>query len=198
VEKTKGVEGEDARPKTPAAERILEAASELLYEEGIRAVSVDAIVERAGVAKVTLYKNFGSKDELIAAYLRVREERWRERLKESVERRGGAPKDRLLSTFDALEEWMEHESYRGCPFVNASIELANPSHPALEVVREEKRWMRGYFAHLAAEAGVEDPEELAEHLLMLHEGATVTAVMQTIGEPIGKAKRNAAALLATL
>lgn len=198
MEKTKDTKVRDVRPKSPAAERILEAASELFYGEGIRAVGVDTIVERADVAKVTLYKNFGSKDGLVAAYLRAREERWRRWLEEGVEHRGGSPKDRLLSTFDALEEWMECESPRGCAFINAAVELVDPAHPALAVIQEEKRWMREYLADLAADAGADEPEELAEHLLMLHEGATVTAAMQTIGDPIRKAKRTAAALIESL
>ncbi len=87
----------------PAATRILRTASESFYEEGIRAVGVDALVERAGVAKMSLYKNFGSKDDLVAAYLRARDERWRGWLRDEVERRADSPKGKLLAVFDASE-----------------------------------------------------------------------------------------------
>ncbi|MGI8648926.1 MAG: TetR/AcrR family transcriptional regulator [Rubrobacter sp.] len=159
--------------KVPASERVLAAASRLFYAEGIRAVGVEAVASEAGVTKKTLYDNFGSKDALIAAYLRGRDERWRAWIMEVAEREGGSPEDRILATFDALGEWMEHENVRGCGFVNASVELADPGHPGRVVVREQKEWMHGYLAGLAKEAGVDDVDGLAERLMLLHEGASV-------------------------
>lgn len=187
-----------ARPGSSAAERILQAASELFYEEGIRAVGVDTIVERAEVAKMSLYKNFGSKDELIAAYLRARDERWRAWFEEAVERRAGSPKDRLLAVFDAYGEWTERESPRGCAFINAFAELADPSHPAREVAWEQKRWMLRYLAKLASDAGAEEPEELAERMFVLLEGATVAGAMRTVEDPLRKAKETAASFVEDL
>lgn len=184
--------------RRPAAERVLRTASEMFYEEGIRAVGVDALAERAGVAKMSLYKNFGSKDELVAAYLRARDERWREWLEDEVERRADSPKGKLLAVFDAYGEWMERESPRGCAFVNAFAEIADPEHPAREVVEEQKEWMRGYLARLASEAGAEDPEELAGRLFVLTEGATVAGAMRTIRDAWYKARETAAILLAGL
>jgi AcrR family transcriptional regulator len=145
----------------------------MFYREGIRAVGIDAIAAEADVTKKTLYDKFGSKDKLIAAYLRARDERWRSWLVGVVERRGGTARERLLSTFDALAEWMERENPRGCGFVNAAAELPHADHPARVVVIEQKAWMRGYLAELAAEGGAENPEDLAERLVILHEGATV-------------------------
>lgn len=155
------------RRRTPAAERILRAASEMFYREGIRAVGVEAIAQEAGVTKKTLYERFGSKKELVAAYLRERDERWRTFLLEAVERRGGSAKERLLSTFDALEDWMDRENPRGCGFVNAAAELPDANHPGRVVVMEQKEWLRGYLTELAAEAGAEAPKDLAERLLIL-------------------------------
>lgn len=185
------------RSRAPAYERVLEAASELFYREGIRAVGVDAVAEAAGVTKKTLYEKFGSKDELVVAYLRARDERWRRWLQDFVHARGGSPKERLLATFDGLGEWMERENPRGCGFVNAYAELADPAHPAREVVLEQKRWLLGYLTELASEAGAEDARGLAETLLMLHEGATVT---NSLGVVIGSAERSkqAAALVTNL
>lgn len=194
LEKTEG-SGEAVR-RSQAAERVLEAASELFYREGIRAVGVDTVVERSGVAKMTLYKHFGSKDELVAAYLRRREARWREWLTDAVESRADSPRERLLAVFDALGEWMAGDEFRGCASINATVELADPGHPARVAAKEYKEWMRSYLKRLAAEAGAGEPEEIAERMLILLDGATVTAVMQTSREPIRQAKAMAEAVLA--
>jgi AcrR family transcriptional regulator len=186
------------RSRTPAAERILRTASEMFYRKGIRAVGVDSIAAEADVTKKTLYEKYGSKDELVAAYLRARDERWRNWLVEFVERRGGLATERLLSTFDALVEWMERENYRGCGFVNAAAEFPDAAHPARAVVLEQKRWMRDYLAELATEAGAKDPEDLAERLLILHEGATVAGSLGVAADAAQKAKQTAVALVADL
>jgi AcrR family transcriptional regulator len=193
-----GVTQRKEGPRTPAAERILRAASEKFYREGIRAVGVDAIAAEAGVTKKTLYERFGSKDRLVAAYLRARDERWREWLMGVVERRDGSAKERLLSTFDALEEWMERENPRGCGFVNAAAELPDADHPARVVVMEQKRWLRGYLVELTAEAGAEDPEDLAEKLFILHEGATVANSLGMAADAARKARQIAVALVSDL
>ncbi len=186
------------RPRTPAAERILHTASEMFYRKGIRAVGVDTIAAEASVTKKTLYEKYGSKDKLVAAYLRARDERWRSWLEEFVERRGGSATERLLSTFDALGEWMERENYRGCGFVNAAAEFPDADHPARAVVLEQKRWMRGYLATLCSEVGAEDPEDLAERLLILHEGATVAYSLGVSTEAVRKARQIAVGLVANL
>ncbi len=186
------------RPKVPAADRILRVASEMFYRRGIRAVGVDAIASEADVTKKTLYDNFGSKDALIAAYLRGRDERWRHWLVENVERRGGPASERLLSTFDALADWMEQGNTRGCGFVNATVELPDAHHPAWVVVMEQKRWMRGYLAGVAAEAGAEAPVSLAERLLILHEGANVGSSLGIPANAAQEARHVAAALVAGL
>ena len=185
-----------AKRRVPAAERILDAASEMFYREGIRAVGVDAIVERAGVAKMSLYKNFRSKDELIAAYLRARDERWRAWLQEEVERRAGPPEGRIPAVFDALEEWMAgDEGFRGCAFVNASTEISDRTHPAWAVISDQKEWMLGYFRRLAEDAGAGAPQELAERLLILFEGANVARVVRAGNDPIRQARAMAEALI---
>ncbi len=199
MEKMEVAKEKGNRPRTPAAERVLEAASRMFYERGIRVVGVDAIAEEAGVTKVTIYKNFGSKDELVAAYLRARDERWRVWLEEAVERRTGSPGEKLLAIFDALGEWMESEAgFRGCALVNAATEISDRAHPAHEVMAEQKRWMLGYFARLAAEAGIGEPEELAERLLILFEGATITHALRTGREPIRRARETAALSIPSL
>lgn len=157
------------------------------------------MAEQAGVTKVTIYKNFGSKDGLVAAYLRARDERWRGWLEAAVERRAGSPGEKILAVFGALGEWLESGAgFRGCAFVNAATEIADRAHPAHEVMAEQKRWMLGYFVRLASEAGVGEPEDLAEKLLILFEGATVTHALRTGQEPIRRARETAAALIPDL
>ena len=185
------------RRKRPAAGRILGAAAGLFYEGGIRVVGVDAIAEAADVSKVSLYKNFGSKDRLVAEYLRARDERWRGWFEGYMDGLSEiSPEERLLAVFDAYGEWMERESPRGCAFINAFAEISDPHHPAREVIREQKGWMRAYLARLAAEAGAEEPEELADRLFMLLEGATVADAMRTAEGSMPRARQIAAALVA--
>jgi AcrR family transcriptional regulator len=184
--------------KTPAAERILCTASELFYWKGIRAVGVDAIAAEADVTKKTLYERFGSKGELVAAYLRARDDRYRSWMVEVVEQRGGSAKERLLSTLDALGEWIDCGNSRGCGFVNAAVELKEDDHPARVVVMDQKRWLRDYFAELAAEAGAKDPENLAEQLLILHEGVSVVNSLEMPQNAAQSARQSAETLVANL
>lgn len=180
---------------TPAAERILETASRLFYEEGIRGVGVDAISEQADVSKVTLYKNFGSKDELVAAYLRRRDERWQAVLGRDTERHGDTS-GRLLAVFDAYGDYLfDEEGYRGCAFINAAAEIPDDDHPARSVIRDHKDGIRKHLSILAAEGGFENPAALAERLLILLEGAWVTAVVRRSLEPLDSARELAVRLL---
>ena len=183
-----------ARVKSPAAERILHAASELFYEQGIRAVGVDTIADRAGVTKATLYKNFGSKDELVAAYLRARDERWRAFLQQVTDGHADSV-ERLLAVFDAYSQDLIAEELRGCAFINATAEIADPNHPARAVAREHKEGVREHLAALAADSGFPDPQALAEQLLILLEGATVVAMTRRNPEPFDAARDVALRLL---
>jgi AcrR family transcriptional regulator len=161
------------KPLTPAGERILAAASTLFYEQGIRAVGVDAIADAADVTKKTLYDRFGSKDKLIAAYLERRDRKWHLFMDEQLERRNpGTPEEVILAVFAALTDWLA-ESRRGCGFINASVELAAPDHPAMPVILAQKQWMRAELAAQAEQAGFRRVDELADRLLLLHEGALV-------------------------
>lgn len=180
---------------TPAARRIMAAAGELFYRRGINAVGVEAVADAAGVTKKTLYDRFGSKDELIAAYLRDRDGRWRAWLCDYVDRHAKTPTDRVLATFDALAEWMR-DLRRGCAFLNARAELADDDHPGRKVIADHKRWVRDYLASLARETGFPDPEILADDLMLLHEGLVVTLAQGVTAEPTKRAKRLAEYALA--
>lgn len=192
-EEKKGARGGRTRKK-PAAERVLKSASELFYRDGIGATGVDTIVGHAGVAKRTLYKNFGGKDELVAAYLRDRDERWRASLKEVTDRYDD-PNERLLAVFEAYGEWLVGDELRGCAFINAASEIADPAHPAREVALAHKEGVKERLATLGAEAGQEEPDVLAEKLLLLLEGATVTASMRKSSGPLGTARTMARSLI---
>jgi len=190
-------ENEEVREQeelSPAAGRILEAASRLFYEQGIRAVGVDAIVEEADVAKVTLYNNFGSKDELAAAYMRERRSSWQAWIQGYVDREED-PEKKLVAIFDGLEEWMESGGFRGSAAINVFSEISDPEHPARVAAGEYKEWTQGYLRELAAGAGSDDPVKLAERVWILLEGATITSVMEESLLPVREAKELAASLV---
>ena len=180
--------------RRPAAEKVLRSASDLFYRNGITATGVDTIVEHAGVSKRTLYNNFGGKDELVAAYLRERDARWRASLEE-ITNRYENPKEQLLATFEAYGEWLVGDDYRGCAFINAASEIADPDHPARAVALSHKEGVKEHLASLAAEAGLRQPDILAEKLLLLLEGATVTASMRKSQEPLDTAQATAQSLV---
>ena len=158
-----------------ARERLMAAADELFYEEGVHIVGIDRVIERAGVAKATLYSAFGSKDELIRAYLQRRHERRQERMTRGLARYDN-PRDRLLGVFDVLSELAAENGFRGCAFYNASAESASGS--AVEQVSDSTRaWTRALFVDLARDAGAPDPKGLAAQLVVLYDGATVGSRM---------------------
>lgn len=158
-----------------ARERLLKAANELFYEEGVQTVGIDRVIDRAGVAKASLYSTFGSKDELIRAYL----EGWAQRRQERVTReleRAGSPREGVLAIFDILIESTSRPTYRGCAFINASSE-ARPSSPIVEASDAYRGWIRGLFTQLARDAGAAEPELLGRQLLLIYDGASVSARM---------------------
>jgi AcrR family transcriptional regulator len=185
--------GTTARP--PARERILDAASAAFYRRGIGAVGVDAVVAEAGVAKATLYHHFRSKDDLVVAFLRRRDTRWRDWLRGAVERLAPDPGARPLAVFDALGEWFASEDFRGCAFINAAAEIADPAHPARATVEDHKRLLGEYLGELLREAGAADPEADAGALLLLVEGAIVSALIEQDPAPAHRARLAAARIL---
>jgi AcrR family transcriptional regulator len=158
-------------------ERLLRAADQLFYTRGIRNVGIDEVILAAGVAKASLYTHFRSKDELIAEYVRQRDARWRSWFREAVSARASAPRERLLAVFDVLAEWLASPGFRGCAFQNASIEMADATHPARATAAANKGAVRSYLGELARESGVADPRALADQLSLVAEGAIVTAVI---------------------
>ncbi|GAA5007055.1 TetR/AcrR family transcriptional regulator [Actinopolymorpha pittospori] len=180
---------------TPAGQRVLAAACDLFYAEGIHAVGVDAIAAAAGVTKKTLYDRFGSKDALVALCLRARDERWRAWLTSYVDTHGSSPRDRILTVFDGLDAWMAEQNPRGCGFVNALAELPAPEHPGRAVIREQKEWLLGYLTSLVKAAGLRRPARVASALMVLQEGATIAHATGVPARPARQAREVAALLL---
>jgi AcrR family transcriptional regulator len=182
-----------APERSPARERLLNAANELFYEEGVHTVGIDRVIERAGVAKATLYSTFGSKDELVRAYLLRRHLAWREHMTEQLAQYR-TPRERLLGVFDVVGELFTRPGYRGCAFVNASAET-RPGSVVEEVSDQARDWLRSLFTELAQEAGIAAPQALAGQLVMLYHGAMNVARMDRDPGAAAAARVAAAALL---
>jgi AcrR family transcriptional regulator len=164
--------------KPPPRDRLLKAAH-LFYNEGIRAVGINRLLDEADTPIMSLYRNFGSKDALVEAYLERRHQRTQEQLDREVARRATTPRERILATYDVLAEVVfVDERYRGCAFINASVEMASPDHPLTQLAIRHKDAMLERFAREAREAGAPDPETLATQLLLLMDGAFVGSDMR--------------------
>jgi AcrR family transcriptional regulator len=161
--------------KLSARDRLLAAADQLFYEEGVQTVGIDRIIEQAGVAKASLYKSFGSKDELIRAYLEGRHERRRASILAELAMIDD-PREKLLGVFDQLGETFKVPGFQGCAFMNASVE-ARPGSAAIQAADNYRAWIRSLFVDLAAAAGARDPAKLARQLHLLYGGATISARM---------------------
>lgn len=157
-------------------ERLLTAANELFYEEGVRSVGIDRIIERAGVAKASLYSAFGSKEELVRAYLEERAAARRERITRRIAQHTD-PRAKILAVFDLMGETVLEPTFRGCPFVNASVEEPRGETKVRKVCAAMREWLRGVFTDLARETGARDPASAGRRLAILYNGAVVSAAM---------------------
>lgn len=175
--------------------RLLDAASELFYEEGFTPTTIDKIIQRSGVSKPTLYVHFSSKDALLVAALELRHEERVATLDAWVRAASSDPAEQLLAVFDWLAHWHETQGTRGCAFMNAAAELADPTHPAREVVHRHKRWMRDYLAGLANEASLSRPERLGAELMLLVDGANARVLVDGDLAAAHDARRVAAVLI---
>ena len=161
---------------TSGRERILETAYELFSRHGTKAVGVDRIIAESGAAKMTLYRNFASKDELILAFLQRREERWtRAWLKAEAEARADTPAGRLLAIFDVFGEWFAREDFEGCSFINVMLEVTDGDHPVRAASVAHLAEIRVYLVDLAARAGIEDADGFARQWHILMKGSIVAA-----------------------
>src|SRR6185369_6300414 len=166
------------RETSEARQRILESADRLFYQDGIRAVGVDRIIAEAGVAKMSLYKHFPSKDDLILAVLKYREESVLEFFRSAMERHDKKAKTRLSAFFAALKDMFDSPGFRGCPFQNAAVELADPAHPGTEFVRGHKQRFSELLGGLVEQTVGRAAAKVAPAINILVEGAIITAVIQ--------------------
>jgi len=177
-------------------EHLLDVASRLFYRKGIRVVGVDEIVAEAGIAKMTLYKYFPSKEDLILAFLRKRDLDLRASFELKLKAQSGTPTARLLAVFDLLAEWFGSTDFRGCAFINAVSEIADPAHPTRQVALEHKRSVQAALRSLATEAGLREPAVISRSLMLLMEGAIVTALREQSPEAAHEARKAAQVLIA--
>lgn len=163
------------REQPDARERILDTAYELFSRRGIRDVGVDEVIERAGVAKATLYRHFPSKDELALEFLRQREERWtKDWVQAEAERRASAPDEQLLAIFDAFDEWFRSKEFDACAFINVLLEMGK-DHDLGRASIVHLANIRAFVREKAAAAGVSDPESFAHSWHILMKGSIVAA-----------------------
>jgi AcrR family transcriptional regulator len=162
--------------KVPMRERIVEAATDLFYAQGIRAVSAEKIIAQVGITKVTFYRHFPAKDDLIVAYLERRAAWEREAIAGARQAASDVPE-----VFRIVAEAIGAEScrpgFRGCPFINAAAEYANPDHPVRRAVDAHRRWFRQAIQDLLDEIGVPDSARAADELVMLRDGAMVSGYL---------------------
>ena len=179
--------------KERACHRIFNAACDLFYRKGIRAVGVEAIAEQAGATKMTLYRAYTSKDELVAQYLRRASEEvfrhWNERLAQHA----GDPRKQLSVVFYEMSCRMNEPNSRGCAMANAAVELTDPDHPGRKIIEQHKTEVRSRLLRLCTEIGARDPVALADGLFLLMEGAMSST--QTLGSGPGNSLERAAEAL---
>ena len=165
-------------------DRILDAAYDLFSQHGIRGVGIDAIVARSGVARMTLYRHFSSKQQLALAYLERREERWtKEWLQQEVMRRSDDPAERLLAIFDVFDEWFRRPDFEGCAFINVMLEGDGEDDPVQRASTAYLANIRSFLKRLARDAGIGNPDDFARKWHILMKGSIVSA---------GEGDRNAA------
>ena len=186
---------ERTRKTSEARQRLLETADRLFYRDGLRAVGIDRIIAEAGVAKMSLYKHFPSKDDLILAVLKYREEKISEFFRTAMERHGKRTDGKLRAFFASLKEWSESPDFRGCAFQNAAVELADPTHSGSQFVRDHKRRFQEFLAGLVEESLGDGAANVAPAVGLLVEGAIVTAVIQGSPDAVDVARDAALRLM---
>jgi AcrR family transcriptional regulator len=186
----------EVKPLSPR-ERLVAAASELFHESGIQATGVDAIISAAYVAKATFYRHFPSKDHLVVAWLEDTRTNWLVDVRHVAEDRASSAAEVIPLLFDAAAEWFEGDGYRGCPYLNASVELTDQAHPALPVVRAFLEYVAQQLGEVAAAARLPEPEAAGRELKVLMSGAIGQALAYHSVAPFQTARQAAIRLADT-
>jgi AcrR family transcriptional regulator len=186
----------DEPARQPAArDRILQAAASLFYDEGIHAVGVDRVTAQSGVAKATLYQQFRSKDELVAACLQRHAEKWRSAVAEPTLATSGPAARRVAAVFERLGERFAAPGYRGCPFINAAAEYPGRDGPVAAVIAVHRAQVRGLFAALLAGFPASRRAALTDQLVLLYDGTMVGAQLDQPAQTARRAQAAARQLL---
>jgi len=183
-------------PAISKREQIITEALKLFYQHGFNATGIDRIISEAGVSKKTLYNHFRSKEELVLATLRKRDELFRNNLMREVERLAGTPIEKILAIFDVIDNWFHEKNFSGCMFINASAEFSEAENPSHMLCAEHKRLVTEYIKELAVQAKMKEPEILAKQLNLLIEGAIVTAHVEGDKKAAERAKEMAGVFIA--
>ncbi len=176
-------------------DELVQNAMHAFHHGGFHAVGMDRLAKETSVSKTAIYKHFRTKEDLILAVLRLRDEQYRNWLVRRVEALGATPRDRLLAVFEALGEWFLEEGYKSCIFIKASSEYQAPDDPIFAAAAEHKRLILAFLSKLTSELGRADHEGLARQLQLLHEGAIVMACLGDPQQAATNAKRAAAQLV---
>jgi len=176
-------------------DELVREALKVFYKNGFIATGMDKVVNETGISKTSMYNHFRTKEDLILAVLRLRDENFRNWLTRRIEDLADTPKERLLAMFDALDEWFTQEDYSSCMFIKASSEYQEHSHPIHAISAEHKRLLFTYIKGLAEKARAKHPDILARQLLLLKEGAIVTAHLQGPDGVAAQARAAATVLL---
>ncbi len=176
-------------------DELVEKALEIFYRGGFHATGMDKLVAETKISKTSMYKHFRSKEDLIVATLKLRDEQFRTQFFQRVSELADSPEGQLLAAFDALDEWFHDDNFKSCMFIKASSEYQDINHPIHVVAADHKRHLAGFFSGLAAKAGLRNPEDIGRQLLMLVEGAIVIAHLHGIDNAASDAKKTAEILI---
>src|ERR1700761_4234741 len=185
-ENATGAPAAGAVAKIPMRDRILNAATELFYAQGLHAVSAEKVIAQVGITKVTFYRHFPTKDDLIVAYLERRAQWERDAIAQARQAAADVP-DAFRIVAEAIGAESCSPGFRGCPFINAAAEYADPEHPVRRTVDSHRRWFRQAIQDLLAEMDVPDPALVADQVVMLRDGAMVSGYLSdpvTVGDAL--------------
>jgi AcrR family transcriptional regulator len=184
------------KPERPSArKRIFDTAADLFYRKGIRAVGVETIAAEADTTKMTLYRSFPSKDELVAEWLRVHDVRFWQQWAAMAQRHPDDPRRQLNAAFALLAKHVADPAARGCAMANAAVEITEKDHPARKVIETHKAKLRARLAELCVKSGASEPQLLADQLFLLMEGAQVATLVLGVQGPARNVERAAASLI---
>lgn len=176
-------------------DELVQKALEVFYQNGFHATGMDLLAKESGISKTSMYKHFRTKEDLILAVLRLRDEKFRNWFYRRIEEIADSPAEQLIAMFDALEEWFDEPGFKGCIFIKASSEYQDANHAIHKQSADHKRFLESYVVDLATKAGFPNPAALARQLLLLKEGAIVTGHLRHTENAAQDARTAAVALV---